>query len=186
MDGAELLRGGGPDLAAGPGGEPETSEWPADGLDTQGAPPRRRFLAVPGLAAGALPLSGWLPAGLAAPDRPARPGVTPGTADWEALRRALSTHKLIRPGQRSYAAAKELFDPRFDSQRPAGIAYCATNRDVRACLAFVRKFALPVAARSGGHSYAGWSSTTGLIVDVTAMNSFRVSGGSIVWAPASG
>jgi len=57
---------------------------------------------------------------------------------------------------------------------------------VRACLAFVRKFALPVAARSGGHSYAGWSSTTGLIVDVTAMNSFRVSGGSIVWAPASG
>jgi len=135
---------------------------------------------VAGLAAGALPLSGWLPAGLAAPDRPARPGVTPGTADWEALRRALSTHKLIRPGQRSYAAAKELFDPRFDSQRPAGIAYCATNRDVRACLAFVRKFVLPVAARSGGHSYAGWSSTTGLIVDVTAMNSFRVSGGSVV------
>jgi len=43
-----------------------------------------------------------------------------------------------------------------------------------------------VAARSGGHSWAGWSSTTGLIVDVTAMNSFRVSGGSIVWAPASG
>jgi FAD/FMN-containing dehydrogenase len=141
---------------------------------------------VAGLAAGAVPLSGWLPAGQAAPDRPARPGVTPGTADWEALRRALSTHKLIRPGQRSYAAAKELFDPRFDSQRPAGIAYCATNRDVRACLAFVRKFALPVAARSGGHSWAGWSSTTGLIVDVTAMNSFRVSGGSIVWAPASG
>jgi hypothetical protein len=60
MDRAELLRGGGPDLAAGPGGEPETSECPAGGLDTQGAPPRRRFLAVAGLAAGAVPLSGWL------------------------------------------------------------------------------------------------------------------------------
>jgi hypothetical protein len=29
-----------------------------------------------------------------------------------------------------------------------------------------RTFGLPVAARSGGHSYAGWSITTGLIADV--------------------
>ena len=63
------------------------------------------------------------------------------------------------PGERSYPTAKELFDPRFDVLRPAGIAYCATPRDVSTCLAFVRKFGLPVAARSGGHSYAGWSST---------------------------
>ena len=49
-----------------------------------------------------------------------------------------------------------------------------------ACLAFVRKFGLPVAARSGGHSYAGWSSTTGLMVDVTAMNSFQVGRGQTV------
>jgi FAD/FMN-containing dehydrogenase len=78
-----------------------------------------------------------------------------------------------------YPTAKLLFDPRFDNENPAGIAYCGTPRDVSACLAFVRKFRLPVAARSGGHSYAGWSSTTGLIVDVTAMNSFRVTGGSV-------
>jgi FAD/FMN-containing dehydrogenase len=51
---------------------------------------------------------------------------------------------------------------------------------VSTCLAFVRKFALPVAARSGGHSYAGWSSTTGLMVDVTAMNSFQVGSGQTV------
>jgi FAD/FMN-containing dehydrogenase len=180
VDGAELLRGGDPDLAAESGEELETSEWPGDGLDFPRTSPRRRFLAVAGLAAGAVPLSGLMRTGPGAPDQPARPGVTPGTADWEALRRALSTHKLIRPGERSYSAAKELFDPRFDSKRPAGIAYCAGNRDVRACLAFIRKFGLPVAARSGGHSYGGWSSTTGLIVDVTALNSFRVSGGSVV------
>jgi hypothetical protein len=66
---------------------------------------------------------------------------------------------------------------------PAGIAYCASPPDVSACLAFVRKFGLPVAARSGGHSYAGWSSTpgtTGLMVDVTAMNSFEVGSGQTV------
>jgi FAD/FMN-containing dehydrogenase len=103
----------------------------------------------------------------------------PGSADWAALRSALSTHTLIRPGQPSYPAAKELYDPRFDDLSPAGIAYCATASDVSACVAFVRKFGLPVAARSGGHSYAGWSSTTGLIVDVTAMNSFQVAGGTV-------
>jgi FAD/FMN-containing dehydrogenase len=100
-----------------------------------------------------------------------------------ALRSALSTHKLIRPASRTYSTAKELFDPRFDFKRPAGIAYCASPRDVSACLAFVRKFGLPVAARSGGHSYAGWSSppgTTGLMVDVTAMNSFQVGSGQTV------
>ena len=45
-------------------------------------------------------------------------------------------------------------------------------------LAFVRKYGIPVAARCGGHSYAGWSSTSGLIVDVTRMAGVNVSGGT--------
>ena len=52
-------------------------------------------------------------------DRP--PGRDP--ADWAALARDLSG-PLIRPGESGYATAKELFDPRFDSLHPAGIAYC--------------------------------------------------------------
>jgi FAD/FMN-containing dehydrogenase len=47
---------------------------------------------------------------------------------------------------------------------------------VATCLAFVRKYRVPVAVRSGGHSYAGWSSTKGLIVDVTRMAGVQVSG----------
>ena len=35
-----------------------------------------------------------------------------------------------------------------------------------------------MAARCGGHSYAGWSSTSGLIVDVTRMSGVSVSGGT--------
>ena len=72
--------------------------------------------------------------------------------------------------------SKRLFDPRFDSLHPAGIAYCRNPHDVATCLAFVRKFGLPVAARCGGHSYAGWSSTSGLIIDVTRMSGVNVSG----------
>ena len=72
--------------------------------------------------------------------------------------------------------SKRLFDPRFDSLHPAGVAYCRNPHDVVTCLAFVRKFGVPVAARCGGHSYAGWSSTSGLIVDVTSMAGVNVSG----------
>ena len=175
------------DGARQPGDGRETSERGSE-QDAGGAgtPHRRRFLAMAGLAAGAVPLAGTLGAGLVAPAISRRyagraePQAAPGVADWAALRRALSTHKLIRPGGKMYPAAKELFDPRFDAKRPAGIAYCATARDVSACVNFVRKFGLPVAARSGGHSYGGWSSVNGgLIVDVTAINYFNVGAGSV-------
>jgi FAD/FMN-containing dehydrogenase len=102
-----------------------------------------------------------------------RGGPTP--ADWTALARDLSG-ALVRPGDASYDADKRLFDPRFDGLNPAGIAYCHSAHDVGTCLAFARKYGLPVAARSGGHSYAGWSSTTGLIVDVTPLDEVVVSG----------
>ena len=101
----------------------------------------------------------------------------PKAADWAALARDLSG-PLIRPGESGYTTARELFDPRFDSLHPAGIAYCRNPHDVVTSLAFVRKYGLPVAARCGGHSYAGWSSTSGLIVDVTRMAGVSVSGGN--------
>ena len=43
-------------------------------------------------------------------------------------------------------------------------------------IAFVRAHDLPIAARSGGHSYAGYSTGTGLVCDVTAMHRVTVNG----------
>jgi FAD/FMN-containing dehydrogenase len=99
----------------------------------------------------------------------------PSPADWTALGHDLSG-TLVRPGEAAYNVAKRQFDPRFDTLHPAGIAYCRDPHDVSTCLAFVRKYGVPVAARSGGHSYAGWSSSSGLIVDVTRMAGVNVSG----------
>jgi FAD/FMN-containing dehydrogenase len=113
----------------------------------------------------------------AAASRAATASGPPSAADWAALARDLSG-PLVRPGEAGYTTAKELFDPRFDSLHPAGIAYCRNPHDVVTCLAFVRSYGVPVAARSGGHSYAGWSSTSGLIVDVTRMAGVSVSGGT--------
>ena len=127
-----------------------------------------RSASTPGTTAGDVS-GGPRPAATAAAPR------SPGLADWTALGRDLSG-PLVRPGDAAYTVSKRLFDPRFDSLRPAGIAYCRTPHDVATCLAFVRKFGVRVAARSGGHSYAGWSSTSGLIIDVTRMSGVSVSG----------
>jgi FAD/FMN-containing dehydrogenase len=94
-------------------------------------------------------------------------------ADWSALSHNLHGN-LIRPNNTRYATAHQLFNTRFDAIMPAGIAYCASATDVQICLAFVRRFHLPVTVRSGGHSYAGYSTTTGLLIDVTPMNQVTI------------
>jgi FAD/FMN-containing dehydrogenase len=99
----------------------------------------------------------------------------PTPADWTALSHDLKG-TLVRPGDRSYTVDSYLFDPRFDGIHPAGIAYVDNATDIGTCLAFVRKFGVPFAARSGGHSYAGYSSSTGLIIDVENLKGVQVSG----------
>ncbi|HEX6930932.1 MAG TPA: FAD-binding protein, partial [Streptosporangiaceae bacterium] len=108
-----------------------------------------------------------------------RAAASPRPADWTALGHDLAG-TLVRPGDAAYTVSKRLFDPRFDSLHPAGIAYCRNPHDVSTCLAFVRKFGVKVAARCGGHGYAGWSSTSGLIIDVTRMSGVNVSGSTAV------
>ncbi|XVQ12878.1 FAD-binding oxidoreductase [Spirillospora sp. CA-255316] len=97
-------------------------------------------------------------------------------ADWNALERGLEG-RLIRPGDAAYDEARKLYIPRFDRVRPAGVAYCDGPSDVAECLAFAAAKRLPVAVRSGGHNYAGWSTGTGLVIDVSPMDSVRVEGG---------
>src|ERR1700735_1682302 len=172
-----------------------TTDRPAAGHATDPeasmkTPGRRGFLAMTGAAVGAgvlVPRGGvasQIARAATGQPRAAWPAGTPAgrpsAADWAALRRHLSTRDLIRPGERGYRTAKELFDPRFDTLTPAGVAYCRTPGDVAACLGFARKFKVPVRARSGGHSYGGWSSVTGgLVADVTQMSSFAVRGSSV-------
>nr|MBA2677640.1 FAD-dependent oxidoreductase [Ktedonobacteraceae bacterium] len=97
-------------------------------------------------------------------------------ADWSALAKSLNG-TLVRPDSSQYATARQLFSARFDAVHPVGIAYCASPADVRACLAFAHKFSLPFAVRAGGHSYEGYSTTMGLVVDVTRMNTVSVNAG---------
>src|SRR5690606_9756418 len=59
-------------------------------------------------------------------------------------------------------------------------AFCKTPQDVRECIDFARLSKTPIHMRSGGHSYAGWSTGPGLVIDVSRMNQVRVDAGSTI------
>ena len=73
-----------------------------------------------------------------------------------------------------YASAHELYNQRFDGIEPAAVAYCQSPTDVQQCIAFARAHGVPLAPRSGGHSYGGYSTCRGLVIDVTSMASVTV------------
>ena len=60
---------------------------------------------------------------------------------------------------------------RYSDRRPAAIARCTGIQDVQTCLAWVQTYNVPFVARSGGHSYAGYSTTPGLLIDLSLMES---------------
>jgi FAD/FMN-containing dehydrogenase len=90
---------------------------------------------------------------------------------WSELGRSLSG-SLIRPRQNGYERLASSNNLRYRSVLPAGIALCADAKDVSTAILWGRKYGVPLVARSGGHSYAGYSTTTGLLIDVTMMRSF--------------
>ncbi|OEJ26221.1 hypothetical protein AS594_18715 [Streptomyces agglomeratus] len=98
------------------------------------------------------------------------------TPTWAALARGLEG-PLVRPGDAAYKTARQLYNTRFDTLKPAAVAYVANKADVKECLAFAKAHRTPVAIRNGGHSYAGWSSGTGrLVIDVSKLAQVRASG----------
>jgi FAD/FMN-containing dehydrogenase len=83
---------------------------------------------------------------------------------------------LIQQGQSGYSQAKLVYDTRFNGAKPLAIAYCESASDVSKCLLWAQQYKVAFAARSGGHSYAGYSQTGGLVIDVSRLESVKLSG----------
>jgi FAD/FMN-containing dehydrogenase len=96
--------------------------------------------------------------------------------DWEALRRRIEGDVAL-PGSPAYQAARPPFNARFRDVRPAAIVSCTSPQDVGEAIRLVRRHGLELATRAGGHSFAGHSSTRGVLVDVTPMQSVTVDAG---------
>ena len=76
---------------------------------------------------------------------------------------------MLLPSDSGYAAAGHLYNSVY-AQQAAAIAQCQSAGDVQRCLSFARGSGVQVAARSGGHSYAAYSSCPGLVIDVTNLD----------------
>jgi FAD/FMN-containing dehydrogenase len=86
------------------------------------------------------------------------------------------TADVIRPDDPRYEEARKPAIARFAATRPDAIVRCATANDVVEALAHARTAGTPVAVRSGGHCFAGRSTTTGIVIDVRPMNTVTVEG----------
>jgi FAD/FMN-containing dehydrogenase len=82
--------------------------------------------------------------------------------------------EVLRPGGADYEAARKPQIDRFANVRPKAIAKCASAADVVEALALARREGEPIAVRSGGHCFAGRSSTTGVLIDTSALDTISV------------
>ncbi|MFP3989009.1 FAD-binding oxidoreductase [Streptomyces sp. E11-3] len=95
-----------------------------------------------------------------------------GTA-FQELERSFSG-RLVRSGDLAYDEARKIWNGSI-SKFPALIAYCTGVADVVAALRCAANTGLPVAVRSGGHSFPGQSLCEGgLVIDLSEMNGIRV------------
>jgi FAD/FMN-containing dehydrogenase len=84
---------------------------------------------------------------------------------------------VVQRGAAGYNAARVLYDTRYDGVKPQAIAYCESLADVQKTVRWARKHAVRIVPRSGGHSYGGYSTTSGVIVDVSRLHAISVTAG---------
>ena len=87
---------------------------------------------------------------------------------------------VVLPDSPEYESVRRPAIPRFADTRPAAIIRCTTAADVVEALAYARQAKQPVVVRSGGHSFAGTSSTDGVVIDVAPMAGVALSKGRAV------
>ncbi|SER86196.1 FAD-binding oxidoreductase [Lentzea albida] len=132
---------------------------------------RRRFLKVAGLAGAGAALAACTSPAPVPVAPPSSSSVPSGPPDWTGLRSKLSG-QLVLAGDDGFAY--QGFNPVWDGQKPAAVAKVSSAADVQACVEAARG-RVAIAARSGGHSYAGYSSPAGgLQVDVRGLSDVEV------------
>ncbi|MEU9168987.1 FAD-dependent oxidoreductase [Streptomyces sp. NPDC048420] len=103
---------------------------------------------------------------------------------WSSLAAQLNG-ELVLPADSGYAVAKQLELAQYDVINPQAIAYCANAADVATAISYARGKGLAVAVRSGGHNYAGVSTSKGLVIDVSRINAISVGSETVTIGPGS-
>jgi FAD/FMN-containing dehydrogenase len=88
----------------------------------------------------------------------------------------MAASNVILPNSPAYESVRKPAIARFHDARPQAVVLCETEADVSEAIALAKRSGTTAVARSGGHSFAGHSSTEGIVIDVTPMSSVTVSG----------
>jgi hypothetical protein len=97
----------------------------------------------------------------------------PTRSQWSALADSLNG-TLVRPYDAAYSLDRLLYNSKFVDLHPQALAYCSSRDDVSRCIDFAATHSLAMAPRSGGHSYGGYSSCDGLVIDVSRLDAIAL------------
>jgi FAD/FMN-containing dehydrogenase len=86
-----------------------------------------------------------------------------------ALQRAVAG-PVYTPASTAYASLRSPYNLRVAGVRPLGLVQPLGAADVRATVLWARRNRVRLAARSGGHSYGGYSTTGGVVVDLRRLS----------------
>ncbi|WP_454917155.1 FAD-binding oxidoreductase [Xanthobacter sediminis] len=141
---------------------PEEPAARATGSGPKAALSRRAVLA----GAGAIAL-------FAVTGRAARALAPPqaSAAAWTHLGQSLDG-RLLRPEDAGFPEIAKPYNLLFADRLPAGIARCASEADVATAIRWCRENDVPLATRGGGHNYAGYSTTPGLLIELGGLRQF--------------
>lgn len=85
---------------------------------------------------------------------------------------------LVTPDHPEYDTVRRPADPLYRDTRPALVIRCRSAADVALGIAHARRTGTPVVPRGGGHCFAGRSSTSGIVLDLAALDDIAVTGGT--------
>jgi FAD/FMN-containing dehydrogenase len=91
---------------------------------------------------------------------------------WQTLR-GLVAGELRRPGDPGFAEAGTALNQRFAAAAPAAVLSVAHPADVARAVEWARAESVPLAIRGGGHSYAGYCVSPGLVLDLRTLNGIQ-------------
>ena len=78
---------------------------------------------------------------------------------------------VVGQSDAGYDAARRLYSPRFDGVMPLAVVYATSAADVSQTIRWARQNGVRIAARCGGHSYAGYSTRGGgVVIDVSRLD----------------
>ncbi|MGZ4333709.1 MAG: FAD-binding oxidoreductase [Gaiellaceae bacterium] len=131
---------------------------------------RRQFVQRAAVGAGVLAFPGLARAG--------------GSSQLAALKSA-ARGPVLTPSSAGYDTARRVFDSLYGSTKPLAVVQPVDAKDVAAVVDWARTHGVHIVAKSGGHSYGGYSTTTGVVVDLSRLAGVSVANGHATIGPAA-